>query len=151
MLEALANSSIAAALTAHPVLYILASACHIFGIGLIVGAIVPLDLRLMGAWSRAPLAVIAPILVRVAAVGLAIAVVSGLLLFTVRAQEYAANPAFLTKLTLAAVGVANALVLHWRWRSGWPIQPDSLSRAMALASLVIWTSAVLAGRWIGFL
>lgn len=150
MLDAFANSAIAAALTAHPVLYILASACHIFGIGLVVGAIVPLDLRLIGLWRTAPLGAIAPILVRVALVGLAIAIASGLLLFSVRAQEYASNPAFLAKIALVAAGVANALALHWRWRAGWPVRPDPVSRVMATTSLAIWIVAVLAGRWIGF-
>lgn len=51
--------------------YLLVSAAHILGIGLLVGAILPLDLRLLGLLRAAPLAVLAPFLTRVAGCGLA--------------------------------------------------------------------------------
>ena len=35
--------------------YPLVNAAHILGVALLVGSIVPLDLRLLGAWRSAPL------------------------------------------------------------------------------------------------
>ena len=143
----------AVALRQSPALYPLANAAHILGIGLLIGAIATLDLRVLGAFRPAPLAVLAPPLVRMAASGLVLALVTGFLLFTVRPAAYAANPAFLAKLGLVAAGLLNVLVLRrgagWRQALaggavGWPV------RLAAALSLLVWTGAVLAGRWIAF-
>ncbi len=152
-LQALAEWPVAVALRQSPALYPLANAAHILGIGLLVGAIFTLDLRVLGAFRQAPLAVLGPPLVRMAAAGLGLALVTGFLIFTVRPAGYAANPAFLVKLGLVAAGLANVLVLKLGagWRRalaggavGWPV------RAAAVLSLLIWSGAVLAGRWIAF-
>lgn len=134
-------------------LYLLVNAAHILGIGLLVGAILPLDLRLVGVISGGPVPVLAPFLVRVAGVGLALAVVTGLLLFSVRPAEYVANPAFLIKLGLIGLGLANVLVMHTS--GGWKraIAGGNVStgvRIFAVMSFVVWVSTVVAGRWIGF-
>lgn len=101
-----------------------------------------------------PVAVVGPYLSRTAAIGVALAIATGFCLFSVRPVEYAANPAFLTKMTLLALGVLNAAILHLtpQWRDavkGGPLSPRV--RLSALLSMSIWTGAVLAGRWIGFL
>ena len=53
-------------------LYLLVNAAHIGSIGLLIGSIVPLDLRLLGLIRPGPLAVLAPVLARTAAAGLAL-------------------------------------------------------------------------------
>lgn len=145
----LSTTPVAAALKASGTFYLLVNAAHILAIGLIVGAILPLDLRLIGALKAPPVATIGPLLSRTAGIGVAAAVATGLSLFSVRPQEYAENPAFL-KVALIALGVLNAVVLHVRggWRAA--IATDSvppLARVQALLSLTIWLGAVLAGRW----
>lgn len=134
-------------------LYMLVNAAHILGIGLLVGSILPLDLRLMGILRDGPVAVLAPFLVRVAAAGLALAVLTGILLFSVKPVEYAGNPAFLTKMGLLVVGLFNVLVQHRG--SGWDVAlsergVSAAVRMLAALSFAIWISAVVAGRWIGF-
>jgi hypothetical protein len=121
--------------------YLFVNAAHILGIGLLVGAILPLDLRLLGLARTVPLAVIGPFLVRVAGTGLALAIVTGLWLFSVKPAEYLANEAFLWKAGLLAVALANIGLQHWL------AQP---SRLLALCSAVLWLSVLVAGRWIGF-
>ena len=150
----LSATPVAAALKASATLYLLVNAAHIFAIGLIVGAILPLDLRLAGVLRSVPIAAIGPLLSRTAGAGMALALLTGLCLFSVRPAEYAQNPAFLTKVALVALGIVNALLLHRS--AGWHgalatgrITPAL--RAQALLSIVIWTSAVLAGRWIAFI
>lgn len=153
-LQALAAWPGAALLRRSSLAYLLVNAAHIASIGLIIGAIVPLDLRLLGIFRRHPLAVLAPFLSRIAATGVALAVLTGVLLFFVRPAEYVGNPAFLTKIGLVGIGVANALLLR-RW-SSWrvaaadgPVHPAV--RAAAALSLLVWLGAIVAGRWIGFL
>lgn len=143
----------AAILRGNATLYLLVNAAHILGIGLLVGAILPLDLRLLGVLRDGPLAVLAPFLVRVAATGLALALVTGALLFSVKPADYAANPAFLAKLGLVALGLINIALQHWG--AGWDAmadghRPTARHRLLAGISAVIWITALIAGRWIGF-
>jgi len=149
----LSGSALAQALTVSPRLYMFVNAAHILSIGILVGAIIPLDLRMLGFFRSVPLNVIGPFLSRSAIVGTILTVTFGIMLFSVRAKEYAANPAFLAKMALLAIGVANALLFHaivpWR-RTLVPDRQTAPVRIMAGLSLVTWISAVIAGRWIGF-
>ncbi len=92
--------------------YLFVNAAHILGIGLLVGSILPLDLRLAGCFRSVPLVVIGPFLMRVAAAGGATAVLMGLWLFSVKPSEYVANTAFLWKMALLAAALANVILQH---------------------------------------
>lgn len=145
---------VAAALRTSFYVYPMVNAAHVFGIALLVGSILPVDLRLLGLFRRIPLSGFLPVMTGFSAVGLAIAVVSGFLLFSVQPQEYAENPAFLTKVSLVAAGTVHAAALRftaaWRAaRAGHDIRPGL--RASAMLSLAIWPAALISGRWIGYL
>ncbi|ANF58526.1 DUF6644 family protein [Halotalea alkalilenta] len=154
LLEWLSEGIVAQALTASPVLYVFANAAHILAIGLLVGAILPLDLRLLGLFKRTPLQLLGPFLSRAAATGAVLAILTGMALFTVRANEYVGNPAFLTKMGLLAAGIANVVLLRiaspWRRTLSEDRGPWSI-KLMAAMSFAIWIAAVIAGRWIGFI
>ena len=137
-----------------PVLYIFANAGHILSLAMLIGASVMLDLRLLGRLKSLPLAESAELFSRIAAVALACAVLTGALLFAVRPVEYAGNTAFLIKLLLVGLGTANAVFVHLSrdWAEMIVEQQASLRLKLgAVISLTAWLSAVLAGRWIGFL
>lgn len=133
--------------------YLCVNAAHIAGIGLLLGAIVPLDLRLAGCWRHLPLPLLFPLLSRCAATGLALALLTGLWLWSVRPLDYAANPAFWAKLGLLLLALGNIV-----WQHGNPALARSLRdghlapglRLRAVASTLLWLSVLLAGRWIGF-
>ena len=91
--------------------YLLVNAAHILSIGLLFGAIVTLDLKILGLFKQYPITVLGPPLSRVAAAGVALAAVTGLMLFSVRPMAYLQNTAFLIKIGLIGLGVINALVL----------------------------------------
>ena len=135
-------------------LYLLVNAAHIGAIGLLIGSIVPLDLRLLGVLKPASLALLAPVLARTAAVGLALAVLTGATLFTVRPQEYLQNPAFVVKMGLLGAGAINAWLVRRGRAWGQVLQggrPPGALRCQAAASLLLWAGCLVAGRWIGFL
>ncbi|MDC7743527.1 MULTISPECIES: DUF6644 family protein [Rhizobium] len=154
ILEWLSATAPAGALRRSATAYMFVNAGHILAIGILVGAILPLDLRLAGLFRKVPVEILAPFLSRAAGVGLAAAVVTGFCLFTVRAVEYAANPAFLAKLGLIALGLLNLLIVHfgrgWKTAVSTGIVRPGLRFSAAL-SATVWIAAVLAGRWIGFL
>ncbi|MCO5121810.1 MAG: DUF2214 domain-containing protein [Burkholderiaceae bacterium] len=134
--------------------YLFVNATHILGIGLILGAILPLDLRLLGLFPRVPLAVLGPFLSRVAAIGVTIAVPTGLWLFAVNAPDYVGNTAFLAKLALLALAFGNIALQHGP--GGFRATVTSgvttlLTRVLAAVSILLWLSVLLAGRWIGFM
>src|SRR5258708_11067364 len=64
--------------------YLVVNAAHILGVALLVGGILPLDLRLAGLFRGVPLTVIAPLLSRSAAIGVVLAIATGLWLFTLK-------------------------------------------------------------------
>ncbi|TAU86323.1 DUF6644 family protein [Rhizobium leguminosarum] len=154
ILEWLSATTPAVALRRSGTLYMFVNAAHILAIGLLIGAILPLDLRLAGLFRKVPVEIVAPFLSRAAGVGLAAAIVTGFCLFSVRAVEYAANPAFLAKLGLIALGLLNLSIVHlgrgWKTAVSTGIVRPGL-RFSAVLSAAVWIAAVLAGRWIGFL
>lgn len=150
MEAALAATGVAQALRMSRWGYAAVNGLHILGIAVLVGAILPLDLLLLGFWRAVPRAALARVLVPVAATGLALAVAMGLLLFAVRAPEYAALTVFRLKLALVALGVAGALTLHAA-HGGWlEHAPPGRLRTHAALSIGCWIGALACGRAIGF-
>ena len=135
--------------------YALVNAGHIVGIALLFGAIVPLDLRLMDFWRTVPLRALARILVPVAAFGLGLAIAAGLLLFSIRAVEYAALPLFWIKMALVACGIGNALLLRYaaQWERGLDGVSGAPPRRLRIAggvSIVLWLAVIVCGRMLAF-
>ncbi|MCK0511718.1 hypothetical protein [Aromatoleum buckelii] len=136
-------------------LYPVVSAAHILGIALLVGAIVPMDARLIGVWPSLPVALFARTILPFAASGCILAIGTGMLLFIVQPADYAALPVFWTKMALVLAGVANALVLRrsTAWRRG-IAETTGTTQALRLSgslSLAIWLTTLFLGRLLGFL
>jgi hypothetical protein len=152
-LSALEATVLARALRDSVWTYPLINAGHILGVALLVGAIVPLDLRLLGAWPSASLPPLWKVLTRTAAAGLVLAIGCGFLLFIARATEYAASSLFLAKMAVVGAGTANALAMRM-------IPPDGLRPAVEKppkrvqiaggVSLAAWLAALTLGRLVGY-
>lgn len=150
LLADVAASDLATAFRRSRWLYAAANTAHITGIALLVGAILPLDLRFLGLWKSIPRDALVRVLVPVAAGGLALTVAAGVLLFAVRAPEYAGHAVFQAKLVLITVGAASAIATHlvhglWLPRAG-----DALLAKAGALSLTCWLGALIAGRLIAF-
>jgi len=130
--------------------YPLVNTLHIVGIALLFGAIVPLDLRLIG-WRSTTESVerLSRMLLPVAIAGLLIAAPAGLLLFATDARAYAAAPLFQAKMLLILLAIANALALRrFDWRSG----PRRRRVALAgMTSISLWLGAIVCGRLLGYI
>lgn len=134
--------------------YIWFNAAHILAIGVLLGSVVVLDLRLLGLFRRQPLDAMGPPLASMALVGAVAAIGTGFLIFTVRPDAYLGNTAFLVKLLLLLLALANALALRRSpaWRDALDVgEVRPGVRLAAAVSLVLWPATLLAGRWIAFL
>ena len=136
--------------------YPLVSSGHVLGVALLVGSIVPLDLRLLGLWEKVPVGPLWRVLTRSAAAGLALAIFCGALLFMTRATLYAESALFAGKMAVVAAATANALLLHARMPAAL-LHPDpdaavrsARVRFSAGVSLSGWLSALILGRLIGY-
>ncbi|PAP98172.1 hypothetical protein LRP31_13295 [Mesorhizobium mediterraneum] len=138
------------ALKASFVAYPIVNALHIMSIGALLTSVWLMDLRVLGAFRSLPQAAFVALLRRTAFTAFASALVTGSLLFSVRAREYAAMPIFLTKMTLILLAGANFLVFMRRAKGGDEPAGGTVT-ILAVLSLVLWTSVLFAGRFIGFL
>jgi hypothetical protein len=139
-----------------PWTYPVVNVIHVLGVATLFGAVLILDLKLLGGWRRAPLAPIITVATPVAMAGFALAAASGVCLLAANALEYADNPVLLVKFSAIGLGFVNAIIL--RRTAPWhALTTRNLShseaRRLALmggVSLVSWLTAVGAGRIIGY-
>lgn len=129
---------------------------HVIGLGLVLGTIAIVDLRLLDLASRSrPVRELVEETLPYTWFGFAVAVVTGALMFASRATEYFVNVPFRIKLALLALAGANMLAFHllsYREIHKWS-DADATPRAAKVAggtSMALWVLIVFAGRWIAF-
>ena len=129
---------------------------HILGIAMLFGAVLVLDLRLVGLWRSVPLAALSRPAVTLAATGFCLALLSGIAMFATKAVDYVNNPFLFIKFPAIALALGNVVLLHrssaWRAHSRRELEPQEQRRlAMGGAlSLVFWLTAIAAGRMIAY-
>lgn len=139
-----------------PWTYPVTNLVHVLGLGTLLGAVLVLDLRLLGLWKHTPLAAIAAAASPVAAAGFTIAIVSGIGLLSANATDYIGNPMLLIKFPAIALGLLNAVAIRRSsaWRAlGTRDLDDAEQRRLRAAggvSLACWFTAIAAGRMIGY-
>lgn len=135
--------------------YPVANLLHLLGLTLLVGPIVLLDLRTLGFGAGLVAADAASRLVTpVAAVGLALSLLSGPLLFVADAKSLATSAMLIAKLALLGVALANAALFRalWNRRLGdWDVAPPLVGRLQAAGSIALWLTIGGLGRMIAYL
>ena len=150
LFAALEGTALAQTLRGSRWFYAGVNAAHIFAIALLIGSVVPLNLRLLGVWRGISREVVLRVLAPVAASGLLLALLTGPLLFSVRAQEYSGVGFLQLKLAFIAVGVLSTLALCWT--HGFLLKDAPRARLVghAILSTVCWMGALVCGRLIAF-
>ena len=121
---------------------------HVIGIGLLLGNLLLVELRIWG-WGRPlPVQALAHLALRLAVAGFGLAAASGLLMFATQAGELLTNRAFTLKMILLLLAGANAAAFHAR---GSLVKLDAIARLQTAASVMIWIAVLVCGRWIAYL
>ena len=150
LFAALEGTALAQALRGSRWFYAGVNAAHILAIALLIGSIIPLNLRLFGVWRAISRETVVRVLAPVAASGLVLALITGPLLFSVRAREYSDVGFLQLKLAFIAVGVLSALALCRA--HGFLLRDAPRGRLVghAVLSTVCWLGALVCGRLIAF-
>jgi hypothetical protein len=129
---------------AYPVI----NALHIAAIGALLTSVLLMDFTVLGAIRSLPQEKFVALLRRVALAAFTIAALTGLTMFSIQATDYVRNIVFLLKLgliLLAALNFVAFTVLDGRSQEASPTL-----RVLAVASILLWSSVLLCGRFIGF-
>jgi hypothetical protein len=135
--------------------YPLVLTVHSIGMAIMVGLVMVVDLRLMGRFQRVPLGSLDKLL-RLAWYGFALNLVTGSMIFTSQAVFYTTSPTFLLKMAMVIGGVIIAAYMQpilRREAAGWGSAggvPQGI-RTLATASLVMWSMAIITGRFTAYL
>ena len=143
----LEQSALARTLKTSFVVYPLVNAAHIAAIGTLFAGVLLMDLRILGRFQAIPAEPFVALLRRVALTAFAFAVATGLMMFSIRATEYAPMSVFLAKMALIALAGLNFL-LFIRIETRNPA--SSALRTLAMLSILLWTAVLVCGRFIGF-
>ncbi|ESZ28828.1 DUF6644 family protein [Mesorhizobium sp. L2C084A000] len=150
LLAGIEQLALARWLKASFVAYPVVNALHIMSIGALLTSVVLMDLRICGAFRSLPQAAFVALLRRTALAAFVGALVTGSLLFSVKASTYAAMPIFLAKMTLILVAGVNFLAFMRFSRATDSDEPAG-GTVLAVLSILLWISVFFAGRFIGFL
>jgi hypothetical protein len=128
---------------------------HVFALVLVVGSIMTVDLRLLGFTNKErSFSEVAGEMLPWTWVAFTVAAIAGLLMFSSKALVYYGNIPFRLKMCCLLLAGINMALFHWlgtRHLETWDRKrPPSSARFAGGASLLLWTTIVAAGRWIGF-
>ena len=112
---------------------------HTFGMGVLAGASMAFDLRLLGIARRIPLNVLRPLFPLMWS-AFWVNAVTGSMLFAANATTRGTSVLFLMKMSFVALGVVTIVLLK-----------RNPTKLLAVASLVLWLAAITAGRLLAYL
>jgi hypothetical protein len=135
-----------------PIFFPIIATIHLMGLALIGGAVLVVDLRLLGfALQGQPVATLAHDAERWLFRGLAVMISTGILLFMCFATKYYYLTFFWVKM--AALVLVVVFTFSVRRRAITATDGDASptrGKLVALVSIVLWTTVAVGGRYIGF-
>jgi hypothetical protein len=140
------------AMRSSPWLFPVIATIHLMGLSVIGGAVLLVDLRLLGLGLRSqPVARLARDAERWLFGGLAVMIFTGILLFMCFATKYYYLTFFWVKMVALITVVIFTVSVRRRVAMADETGANPGSRkAVALVSLSLWTTVALGGRYIGF-
>jgi hypothetical protein len=125
-------------------------AVHLLGLCILGGAVLVVDLRMLGVGLRQPIAEVArdarPWLIA----SIAIMLATGIPLFLSEAIKCYYNTSFWVKISTLPFAIAFAFTVRDRVARRSDVEVTAATRLAALVSMALWFTVAAAGRWIGF-
>lgn len=132
------------------------NALHVMALATVFGTIFIVDLRLLGYPGKAcAFTRVSGEVLRWTWLAFALAVVTGVLMFTVNATAYVDNTAFQLKMLVILLAGINMAVFQFitiRSVRSWDTDMTApwAARIAGLLSITLWVTVIFLGRWIGF-
>ena len=142
-----ASTSQFAFIAGHAWAYPALETVHLFGVALLVGNLLALELRVWGRARELPIAALARLSLTLALAGFGCAAASGLLMFASLPGDFIANRVFVLKMGLVTCAGINAAVFHARRGLQ---RLDGWAKAQTALSLGVWIAVMICGRWIAY-
>lgn len=135
-------------------LYPFANVTHVLALLVFAGAVALIDVRLIGGFAAVDPRPLLRGARRVAVAAFLVLAASGAVLFASDADKLGPNSAFLAKMALILLALANVIVFEVLFAREPAHGPGSLpasSRVFGLASIGLWLGVAAAGRLIAYL
>jgi len=134
-----------------PIFFPIVATIHLMGLALIGGAVLVVDLRLLGlALQGQSVTALAHDAERWLFRGLVVMVTTGILLFMCFATKYYYLTSFWVKLAALILVIGFTFSIRRRVAIADDAVNPLVSKLVALVSLSLWTTVAMGGRWIGF-
>ena len=141
------GTAVRGSLWAFPVL----EAIHLLGLSLLGGALLIVDLRMLGlGLTRQPIALLSRSARPWLLTALAVMVMTGVPLFLSEAVKCYWNASFRVKMVALPLALAYTFLVRERFARREPLETSAKSRLLAAGSIAIWFTVAAAGRWIGY-
>lgn len=128
---------------------------HAIGLGIVVGILIIVDVRVLGSLDGIPFTTLRS-LTKFAWAGFIVNMFSGVALFVSQATVFIESVPFLIKITAVLLAVAIAGILQNRfrrradsWEGGATV--DGSTKILAVASILMWLIAIVAGRLVAYI
>lgn len=151
--ERLEGSAFGALMRNSELFYPAANLLHLAGLVMLLGAMLLLDLRLLGLAREVPLEDASRRLTPIGICGLVLLLATGFCLFAADAAPLLRNWLLQIKLLLVGLGIANALLFRALWSghlATWDQRPPVAGRLQAALSVLIWCGVMSAGRLLAY-
>jgi hypothetical protein len=125
---------------------------HIMALGMLIGTLVIVDLRLLGfGMRRQSVQQVAGYLAPWTVLGVALMIITGVPLFMSEAVKLSRSSPFFYKMVFLICAVTLHFTLHRKVTAAGATQGSVLGKLAASLSLICWLGVALAGRAIAFL
>jgi hypothetical protein len=146
-----AHTGLGIAMRKSTILFPAIEVVHVLGLTLLLGSILAMDMRLLGAGlRRQSVPEVSAGLSPMFWVGLSAALTTGILMFVGEPVKCFFNEAFWWKMGLLAAALLFHLTL-FRWASRSETLRPAWRKSVAAVSLALWFGVGVAGRVIGFI
>ena len=130
-----------------------AETLHFIGLSLLIGVVLVFNLRVLGLMKQVPSAALDRFLPW-AMLGFGLNILTGILFFIAKADQYTGNYAFYWKIWLAVAAGANALYFTI-FDDVWVLKPgadaSALSKVVVVSGMLLWVGVLYFGSMLPFL